>query len=109
VTGRVAAVSILLAVATLAAGCAADDSQGPETPVLPYCQVDRLVPDHLTVVGPAGGWVTVNGRDHKALTLVTGDDIGREVAPDAGPYDGLLYNVPGPGEVAVDGHVCMTS
>lgn len=74
-------------------------------PGAPYCMVDRELPRFVTVAGPAGGWVTVDGRSHKALTRVTGD-YGAEVAPDAGLYDGILYNVPGPGLVAVDGHEC---
>lgn len=75
----------------------------------PYCMVDSEVSAFLTVAGPAGGWVTVNGKDHKALTLVTDDDYGDEVRPDAGPFTGLLYNVPGPGVVEVDGIVCETT
>lgn len=80
------------------------DLRQPETSA-PYCMVDADLPAHQTVAGPAGGWITVDGRDYKALTLVTADDYGSEVAPDAGPFDGILYNVPA-GTVAVDGHGC---
>lgn len=97
-------------VATLA-GCGtaqATESQGPEN-VAPYCMVDREVPQYLTVAGPAGGEVSVDGVWRTDLEKVTPDDYGSEVAPDAAPFDGIAYNVPGPGEVDVDGHVCETT
>lgn len=71
----------------------------------PYCMFDAEVPAHVTVAGPADGWVTVDGKGYKALTWITGD-YADEVQPDAGPFDGILYNVPGPGTIAVDGYEC---
>lgn len=78
-------------------------------PGAPYCMVDREIPDHLTVAGPAGGWVIVDGEGYKALTRVTADDYGSEVAPDAEPFDGILYNVPAGDVIAVDGEECETT
>ena len=71
--------------------------------------VDREVPEHLTVAGPSGGTITVDGERSGELVLVDAIDYGSEVAPDAGPYDGIQYNVDGPGEVRVDGMVCETT
>jgi hypothetical protein len=73
----------------------------------PYCTVDRHLPEHLTVAGPAGGTITVDGQRQGVLVLVEGD-YAEEVGPDAEPYDGILYNVPGPGTVAVDGKECAS-
>lgn len=73
----------------------------------PYCTVDRHLPEHLTVAGPAGGTITVDGQRQGVLVLVEGD-YADEVGPDAGPFDGILYNVPGPGMVEVDGKECAS-
>ena len=81
-------------------------ADAPE-PGTPYCMVDREIPGHLTVAGPAGGWITVDGDGYKALTRIAGD-YADEVQPDAGPFDGILYNVPGD-QIAVDGHLCETT
>jgi hypothetical protein len=86
----------------------ASHSQVPETSA-PYCMVDRDLPAYLTVAGPADGRITVNGVSAGTLVLVDAIDYGPEVAPDAGPYDGILYNVEGPGTVRVDGQVCETT
>lgn len=105
------AIPAVAIVATVAVTGCAGQSQGPEipeNPPAPYCMVDREIPDHLTVAGPAGGWITVDGEPYKALTLVTGD-YADEVAPDAAPYNGILYNVPGGDVVSVDGWKCETT
>lgn len=83
-------------------------ADAPE-PGAPYCMVDRDDSAHLTVAGPAGGWITIDAEGYKALTRVTADDYGSEVAPDAEPFDGILYNVPGGDLIAVDGEVCETT
>jgi hypothetical protein len=77
----------------------------PKPVTLPYCAADDDVPTYFLVVGPAGGVITVDGKRVGELTPVEGD-YADEVAPDAGPYDGLLYNVRGPGLIAVDGIEC---
>ena len=84
-------------------------SDTPPVPAAPYCSVDREVPEHLTVAGPSGGIITVDGERSGELALVDAIDYGDEVAPDAGPFDGIQYNVDGPGEVRVDGMVCETT
>ena len=90
---------------------ASDTLRSPEkvTPTAPYCMVDREVPEHLTVAGPSGGTITVDGERSGELVLVDAIDYGDEVAPDAGPFDGIQYNVDGPGIVRVDGIECETT
>lgn len=73
----------------------------------PYCMFDAENLTHVTVAGPSGGVITVAGKRVGELSLV--DAIDTDVAVDAGPYDGIQYNIPGPGEVAVDGKVCETT
>ena len=70
-----------------------------------FCHVDRELPDSLTVSGPAGGRIRVDGRDAGYLESIAGD-MGDEVADDAGPYSGILYNVAGPGRVTVNDVEC---
>ena len=84
-----------------------DVSQVPEN-VTPYCLVDRDNPAHLTVAGPPDGWITVDGESAGQLAMI-GGDMAEEVSPDAGPYGGILYNVPGGQVVAVDGIACETT
>jgi predicted small lipoprotein YifL len=111
--------AILASVAVLAtlAGCGITapmtpivgaDSQGPENGA-PYCMVDRENPAFLTVSGPAGEAITVDGWRRGNLVLVTPEDYGVEVAPDAEPYNGILYNVPGGKRVFVADHECETT
>lgn len=76
----------------------------PRETAAPYCMVDREVPEYLTVAGPADGVVTVDGDERATLVLVDAD-----VADEAGPYDGIVFNVPGPGVVAVDDQVCEST
>ena len=75
-------------------------------PVAPYCMFDAEVPSHVTVAGPAGGTITVNGKRVGELALV--EAIDSDVAVEAGPFDGIQYNIPG-GTIAVDGKVCETT
>lgn len=75
----------------------------------PYCMFDAEMPKYLTVSGPAGGVITVNGKERGVLVLITDDDYGDEVRPDAEPFTGILYNVKGPGRVEVDGHGCEST
>ena len=84
------------------------NGEGTSFDAPPYCMVDREVPLFLTVAGPSGGIITVNDRRVGELVLVEGD-YEDEVAPDAGPFDGILYNVPGPGVVEVDDIECVTT
>ena len=76
-------------------------------PVAPYCMFDAENLTHVTVAGPSGGVITVAGKRVGELSLV--DAIDTDVAVDAGPFDGIQYNVPGPGTIAVDGKVCETT
>lgn len=73
-------------------------------PGKPYCMFDAEVPTHLTVAGPAGGSITVDGRARGVLVLVDED-----VADEAQPFDGIRFNVKGPGVVAVDGNECEST
>ena len=109
----------LAALAVLAGGAACSprmgdiyivgaDSQVPEIGT-PYCMVDREDPAHLTVAGPAGESITVDGERAGNLSLVTPDDYGGEVAPDAAPYNGILYNVRGGERVFVSDQECETT
>ena len=69
----------------------------------PYCTVNTEVSLYLTVSGPANGVITVDGVEHGWLI-----EADEDVADEAAPYDGILYNVPGPGEVRVNDIACET-
>lgn len=95
----------------LAAGCAVPVPVPVPVPVappadsIPWCRVTVESPVTLTVTGPAGGRVTASGVTVGWLETISGEQ-GEEVADDSGPYSGILYNVPGPGEVRVNNVVC---
>ena len=100
----------VLAACVLATGCAVPSVVTVPVPVreadsIPFCRVHDESPVTLTVTGPAGGHVTASGISVGWLETIAGEQ-GEEVAEDAGPYSGILYNVPGPGEVRVNDVVC---
>jgi len=74
----------------------------------PYCMVERDQPAFLTVVGPAGGTVSVDGRSAGRLVAIAGQ-YSDEVRPDADPYGAILYNVAGGEDVRVDDFPCETT
>lgn len=105
-----AGIALAMSALALTSACAVPSVVTVPVPVrahdsIAFCRVHDESPVTLTVTGPAGGHVTASGISVGWLETISGDQ-GEEVAEDAGPYSGILYNVPGPGEVRVNDVVC---